>query len=88
MLATARELDCRHIWNAHAASARQAGVRSEIVDALRECRELPGLAADEAAVVDYGRERSSNRSTASRPGSFHVSLQPMQSESAHGRLGA
>ena len=26
MLVTARELDCQHIWNAHAASAQQAGV--------------------------------------------------------------
>lgn len=56
MLVTARELDCQHIWNAHAASARKAGVRGEIVDALRERKELPALAADEAAVVHYGRE--------------------------------
>lgn len=56
MLVTARELDCQHIWNAHAASARQAGVRHEIVDALRDRKELTGLTADEAAVVHYGRE--------------------------------
>ena len=56
MLVTARELDCQHIWNAHAGSARKAGVRGEIVDALRDRKELPGLAADEAAVVHYGRE--------------------------------
>ena len=56
MLVTARELDCQHIWNAHAASARKAGMRNEIVDALRDRKELPALAADEAAVVHYGRE--------------------------------
>lgn len=56
MLVTARELDCQHIWNAHAASARKAGVRNELVDALRDRQELVGLAADEAAVVNYGRE--------------------------------
>ena len=56
MVVTARELECQHIWNAHAASARKAGVRSEIVDALRERKELPGLAADETAVVHNGRE--------------------------------
>jgi len=56
MLVTARELDCQHIWNAHAASARQAGVGRDIVDALRDGKELPGLAPDEAAVVHYGRE--------------------------------
>src|SRR3989442_12350619 len=56
MLVTARELDCQHIWNAHAASARKAGVPNQLVDALRDRRELPALAADEAAVVHYGRE--------------------------------
>jgi 4-carboxymuconolactone decarboxylase len=56
MLVTARELDCQHIWNAHAASARQAGVSGTLVEALRERKELPALAADEAAVVQYGRE--------------------------------
>ena len=56
MLVTARELDCQHIWNAHAASARQAGVGGALVDALRERRALPALAPDEAAVVNFGRE--------------------------------
>jgi len=56
MLVTARELDCQHIWNAHAASARKAGVPNALVDALRDRKELPALAADEAAVVHYGRE--------------------------------
>lgn len=56
MLVTARELDCQHIWNAHAASARQAGVPAEVVEALREHQELPPLAADEIAVIQYGRE--------------------------------
>ena len=56
MLVTARELDCQHIWNAHAASARKAGVPNAIVDALRDRKELPGLAPDEAAVVHFGRE--------------------------------
>jgi 4-carboxymuconolactone decarboxylase len=56
MLVTARELDCQHIWNAHAASARQAGVPDGVVDALRDRHVLPALAADEAAVVHFGRE--------------------------------
>jgi 4-carboxymuconolactone decarboxylase len=56
MLVTARALDCQHIWNAHAASARQAGVPDGVVDALRDHQELPALAADEAAVVQYGQE--------------------------------
>jgi 4-carboxymuconolactone decarboxylase len=56
MLVTARELDCQHIWNAHAASARKAGVPNELVDALRDRKPLPGLAPDETAVVHFGRE--------------------------------
>ncbi len=56
MLVTAREMDCQHIWNAHAASARAAGVPDELVDALREGEELADLAPDEEAVVNYGQE--------------------------------
>src|SRR5918998_3451513 len=56
MLVTARSLDCQHIWNAHAASARQAGVRDALVDTLRERQTLPEMAPDEAAVVHYGQE--------------------------------
>jgi 4-carboxymuconolactone decarboxylase len=56
MLVTARELDCQHIWNAHAASARQAGVSDALVNALRDKKELPPLAPDETVVVQYGRE--------------------------------
>ena len=56
MLVTARELDCRYIWNAHAASGRAAGLRDEIVDKLRDKVEPTGLTPQEAAVVNYGRE--------------------------------
>ena len=56
MLVTAREMDCQHIWNAHAASAVAAGVPRQLVDALREGDELADLRADEAAAVNYGRE--------------------------------
>ena len=56
MLVTAREVDCQHIWNAHAASACAAGVPRELVDALREGDELSDLTPDEEAVVNYGRE--------------------------------
>jgi 4-carboxymuconolactone decarboxylase len=56
MLTTARELDCQYIWNAHAASGRRAGLSDALVDALRDKRDLPPLAADEAAVVNLGQE--------------------------------
>ena len=56
MLVSAREMDCQHIWNAHAGSAREAGIPGTLVDNLRERRELTGLAPDEEAVVNLGRE--------------------------------
>ncbi len=56
MLVTAREMDCQHIWNAHAGSAREAGVPDKLVDDIRENRALSGLGADEEAVVNLGRE--------------------------------
>ncbi len=56
MLVTAREMDCQHIWNAHAGAARTAGVPDAVVDALRDKKELPQLAPDEAAVINYGQE--------------------------------
>ena len=56
MLVTARENDCMYVWNAHAASARAAGVPDAVGDALRDRKELPELAPDEAAVINYGQE--------------------------------
>ena len=56
MLVTARETDCQHIWNAHAGAARTAGVPDAVVDALRDRKDLPALAPDEAAVINYGQE--------------------------------
>ena len=56
MILTAREMDCRFIWNAHAAFGRQAGLSDELVDNLRDKKDLPGLSPEESAVIDYGRE--------------------------------
>ena len=56
MLVTAREMDCQHIWNAHAASGRREGLSDALVDALRDKQPLPALAADEAAVLNLGME--------------------------------
>ena len=56
MLVTAREMDCQFIWNAHAAMGRRSGLKDELVDNLRDRKELTGLSPEESAVVNYGRE--------------------------------
>ena len=52
----ARSMDCQFIWNAHAAFGRQSGLSDELVDNLRDKKDLPALSAEESAVIEYGRE--------------------------------
>lgn len=61
MITLAREMNCAFIWHAHAASARNIGVRGDIIDNLRERRPLSGLEPDQQAAVDYTRELLQNR---------------------------
>src|SRR4030095_5856624 len=46
MISVAREMGCAFIWYAHAAAARQAGVRDDIVDNIRDKRPLAHLCPD------------------------------------------
>jgi 4-carboxymuconolactone decarboxylase len=66
MISVAREMGCAFIWYAHAAPARQAGVRDDIVDNIREKRPLTNLDPEEQTVVDFTRELLQNRKV-SRP---------------------
>jgi 4-carboxymuconolactone decarboxylase len=61
MLTVAREMDCAFIWYAHAAAARQAGVRDDIVDRLRDRQDLPALDPAEQTVVQFARELLQHR---------------------------
>ena len=58
MLVAAREMDCQHIWNAHAASPRAAGVSFILVNAIRVGKPINYRMAsdDEMAVINLGRE--------------------------------
>jgi 4-carboxymuconolactone decarboxylase len=56
MLTVAREMDCAFIWYAHAAAARQAGVRDDIVDRIRAKQNLTNLDAEEHIVVNFAQE--------------------------------
>jgi 4-carboxymuconolactone decarboxylase len=66
MISVAREMSCAFIWYAHAAAARQAGVRDDIVDSIRERRPLTNLDPEEQVAVDFTRELLQNRKV-SRP---------------------
>ena len=59
-------MSCAFIWYAHAAAARRAGVRDDIVDAIRDRRSLTNLDPAEQTVVDFARELLQNRKV-SRP---------------------
>jgi 4-carboxymuconolactone decarboxylase len=61
MISVARELGCAFIWYAHAAAARQAGIRDDIVDNIRENKALANLDPEEQTVVDFTRELLRNR---------------------------
>ena len=80
MLVTAREHDCQYIWNAHAASARQAGVGNATVDALRDRKELTKLADDENAVVRFAQEYFRTRRVSR--GTFQAVLEQLGTQGA------
>jgi 4-carboxymuconolactone decarboxylase len=61
MISVAREMGCAFIWYAHAAPARRAGLRDDVVDGIRERRPLTGLDPDEQVVVDFTRELLQHR---------------------------
>jgi len=66
MISVAREMGCAFIWYAHAAAARHAGVRGDIVDSIRDRRPLANIEPDEQVVGDFTRELLQQR-TVSRP---------------------
>jgi 4-carboxymuconolactone decarboxylase len=61
MISVASEMGCGFIWYAHAAAARKAGIRDDVVDGIREKRPLTGLDPDEQAAVTFTRELLQNR---------------------------
>jgi 4-carboxymuconolactone decarboxylase len=56
ILAVARELDCHFEWAYHVREARKAGLRTEVIAAIRSRGAPAGLTEDEAAVVGYVRQ--------------------------------
>lgn len=72
IIVTAREMDCPYVWNAHAPAARREGVSDALIDAIRERRPLPAMAADERAVVNYATEFYQTHQV--RPETFDAAL--------------
>jgi len=66
MISVASEMGCAFIWYAHAAPARQAGIRDDIVDNIRDKRPLTNLDPEEQIAVDFTRELLQSRKV-SRP---------------------
>src|SRR2546428_3494018 len=56
IVATAREKDCPFVWAAHVTLARKAGTREEAITAVRDRKDVSGLAPDERAIVSYVRQ--------------------------------
>ena len=53
IITVARVLDAQYEWAAHAVLARKAGVRDEVINAIRERRAPAGLTPAEAQVFAY-----------------------------------
>ena len=53
IITVARALDAQYEWAAHAVLARKAGVREEVITAIRERKAPAGLNPDEAQVWSY-----------------------------------
>jgi len=66
MISVAAELGCAFIWYAHAAAARQIGVRGDVIDSIREKRAPANLDTDEQVAFSFTRELLQNRKV-SRP---------------------
>jgi 4-carboxymuconolactone decarboxylase len=56
ILITAPEYDCQFEWVAPEAEARKEGVSEEIIDTIRYCRATDEVAANDRALIDFGRE--------------------------------
>lgn len=56
IITAAREFDCAFEWAAHEPLARGAGVREIAMSAVANRRDLSELTADEALIVEYGRQ--------------------------------
>ena len=55
-ITAAREVDCQYEWAAHEPQARRAGIREEVIVAIRDRKAPQGLTPEESLVVNYVQE--------------------------------
>jgi len=60
-LATARQLDCQYVWSRHVPLAREAGVREEVIDVIRDGAPPRRLLPKEGVFVQLTRELLGDR---------------------------
>jgi len=59
-LTVTRELRCQYIWTHHVFSAREAGVREEVINVIRDGAAVTSLKPHESALVLFTRELLKN----------------------------
>lgn len=55
VLITAREIDQQYEWSAHEPMALQAGLDQSVIDVVKYDRDVKGLAAKDATLIQFGR---------------------------------
>jgi 4-carboxymuconolactone decarboxylase len=56
IIAVAREKDAAYEWNSHVRTGRQAGMREEAIDAVRNRADVSKLEPDERDIITYVRQ--------------------------------
>ena len=59
-LVTARELDCKHEWAAHAGHAKEAGISDETIRAVYNKTNVEQFSTEDAQIVSFVREMIHN----------------------------
>ena len=73
ILVAAREFDSQFEWAAHEPEALKEGAAQEVIDVIKHRRPTTGLAADDAAIIEFGRELFGRRRVS--PPNFARALQ-------------
>ena len=55
-LATARELECKHEWNAHVNHAQKAGIPIETIRAIHQKKGPEHFSSEDAQIISYVQE--------------------------------